>query len=69
VGSAKRGIEILVLAGIATSRVVLSTERHTAADYHLVVVGDPQEPGATMSPAVSTDLGLGIITPPHPSRP
>ena len=35
------GIETLVLAGIATSGVVLSTVRHAAdADYRLVVVGD-----------------------------
>jgi nicotinamidase-related amidase len=34
-------IETLVLAGIATSGVVLSTVRQAAdADYHLVVVGD-----------------------------
>lgn len=35
------GVETLVLAGIATSGVVLSTVRHAAdADYRLVVVGD-----------------------------
>jgi nicotinamidase-related amidase len=35
------GIDTLVLAGIATSGVVLSTVRHAAdADYRLVVVGD-----------------------------
>jgi len=35
------GIETLLLAGIATSGVVLSTVRHAAdADYRLVVVGD-----------------------------
>ena len=35
------GIETLVLAGIATSGVVLSTVRHAAdADYRLVVVAD-----------------------------
>jgi nicotinamidase-related amidase len=35
------GIETLVLAGIATSGVVLSTVRHASdADYHLVVVED-----------------------------
>jgi nicotinamidase-related amidase len=36
-----RGIDTLVLAGIATSGVVLSTVRHAAdADYRLVVVDD-----------------------------
>lgn len=36
-----RGVDTLVLAGIATSGVVLSTVRHAAdADYRLVVVGD-----------------------------
>jgi nicotinamidase-related amidase len=36
-----RGIETLVLAGIATSGVVLSTLRHAAdADYRIVVTGD-----------------------------
>ena len=35
------GIETLVLAGIATSGVVLSTVRHAAdADYRLVVIED-----------------------------
>jgi nicotinamidase-related amidase len=35
------GIETLILAGIATSGVVLSTLRHAAdADYRLLVVGD-----------------------------
>jgi nicotinamidase-related amidase len=35
------GIDLLVLAGIATSGVVLSTVRHAAdADYRLVVVAD-----------------------------
>lgn len=35
------GIDVLVLAGIATSGVVLSTVRHAAdADYRLVVVAD-----------------------------
>ncbi len=35
------GIEALVLAGIATSGVVLSTVRHAAdADYRIVVVED-----------------------------
>ncbi|HEY1555338.1 MAG TPA: isochorismatase family cysteine hydrolase [Kofleriaceae bacterium] len=35
------GVDTLVLAGIATSGVVLSTVRHAAdADYRLVVVGD-----------------------------
>ena len=35
------GIETLLLAGIATSGVVLSTVRHAAdADYGLVVIGD-----------------------------
>lgn len=35
------GVETLVLAGIATSGVVLSTVRHAAdSDYRLVVVGD-----------------------------
>jgi nicotinamidase-related amidase len=35
------GIETLILAGIATSGVVLSTVRHAAdADYRLVVVSD-----------------------------
>jgi nicotinamidase-related amidase len=35
------GVETLLLAGIATSGVVLSTVRHAAdADYRLVVVGD-----------------------------
>ena len=35
------GIETLVLAGIATSGVILSTIRHAAdADYRLVVVAD-----------------------------
>ena len=36
-----RGIDTLVLLGIATSGVVLSTVRHAAdADYQLVVVSD-----------------------------
>jgi len=36
-----RGIETLILTGIATSGVVLSTLRHAAdADYRLLVVGD-----------------------------
>jgi len=36
-----KGIDTLVLCGIATSGVVLSTARHAAdADYRLVIVGD-----------------------------
>ncbi len=36
-----RGIDTLVLLGVATSGVILSTVRHAAdADYQLVVVGD-----------------------------
>ena len=35
------GIDTLLLAGIATSGVVLSTVRHAAdADYRLLVIGD-----------------------------